>query len=475
LFRHGFASLVGDAGRSLVLKTDEREDQVQRSVGWTSALAVTLLFASCLAAAPQDDTAREKLRAQSNEFRKEVIRVADGVYAAVGYSASNVILIQSDTGSIIVDTATDPVAARAIRTAFGDLLRAPVRAIIYTHSHPDHTGGARVFAGSDRPDIVSHQRLVAAVPDVGRAGRDGGDQFGMALPASMYINAGVQLEFGRVTPPTREGYLPPTRTFSGDQLLLTIAGVRLQLLYTPGETADAISVWLPETRVLMPGDDFLRAFPNISPIRGARTRSPEDWIASLDKMIELGPENVVPSHTRPVLGGAAARAALTAYRDGIKSILDQTIQGMKQGERPDELVRHVKLPPALAQNPYLQEFYGGVEWTVRGIYADRVGWFDGNATNLLPLPGKDRAAKLVGLLGGPDQVLARGRDAMAARDFQWAAELADYVLANDGAHAGAKRLKAQALFELGERQMNAIARNYYLSSAMNLLRDLPPQ
>jgi alkyl sulfatase BDS1-like metallo-beta-lactamase superfamily hydrolase len=238
---------------------------------------------------------------------------------------------------------------------------------------------------------------------------------------------------------------------------------------------DAISVWLPEKRVLMPGDDFFRAFPNIGPIRGARLRTPEDWIASLGKIIALGPEHVVPSHTRPVLGGAAARAALTAYRDGIKSILDQTIQGMRQGERPDELVKHVKLPPHLAENPYLQEFYGGVEWTVRAIYADRVGWFDGNATNLFPLPEQDRAAKLVRLVGGPGQVVARARDALAAREFTWAAELADYVLANDSANAGAKRIKAQALTELGERQINAIARNYYLSSAVYLLRDLPPQ
>jgi alkyl sulfatase BDS1-like metallo-beta-lactamase superfamily hydrolase len=225
----------------------------------------------------------------------------------------------------------------------------------------------------------------------------------------------------------------------------------------------------------MPGDDFFRAFPNISPIRGARPRSPEDWIASLEKMISLQPDAVVPSHTRPVLGAGAARTALTAYRDGIKSILDQTIQGMKQGERPDELVQHVKLPPALAANPYLQEFYGGVEWTVRGIYADRVGWFDGNATNLFPLPEKERAAKLVGLIGGRDQVLARGQEALSAREFKWAAELADYVLANDSSNAGAKRIKAQALTELGEQQVNAIARNYYLTSAMYLLRNLPPQ
>src|SRR5215470_813706 len=138
-----------------------------------SKIVVTMLFVSCGSAAAQDYAGREKLRAQSNEFRKEVIRVTDGVYVAVGYSASNVVLVQGEAGSIIVDTATDPVAARAIRTAFGNLLVAPVRAIIYTHSHPDHTGGARVFAGEDRPDIFSHQRFGTA-PDIGRANRDGG-------------------------------------------------------------------------------------------------------------------------------------------------------------------------------------------------------------------------------------------------------------------------------------------------------------
>ena len=180
----------------------------------TSALALTMLFAWCVSAAAQDYAGREKLRAQSNEFRKEVIRVTDGVFVAVAYSASNVIVIQGDGGSIIVDTSTDPTAARTIRTAFGNLLGLPVRAIIYTHSHPDHTGGARVFAGNDHPEIYSHQRLLDAVPDIGRAGRDGADQFGMALPDSLYINAGVQMEYGRVTPPRLGKATCLTRTFS---------------------------------------------------------------------------------------------------------------------------------------------------------------------------------------------------------------------------------------------------------------------
>ena len=70
-------------------------------------------------------------------------------------------------------------------------------------------------------------------------------------------------------------------------------------------------------------------------------------------------------------------------------------------------------------------------------------------------------------------MLLRARRAVVNKDFQWAAELTDYVLAIDGGNVEAKRLKATALTELGERQISAIARNYYLSAAQYLLRELP--
>ena len=191
------------------------------ALGWALAM---LAAASPVAA--QELAGRERLRAHGErEFRKDIVTVVEGVYVAVGYSMANVTLIVGDEGAIIVDTTSKIDDAQAVKAEFARISSAPVRAIIYTHSHPDHTGGASVFAGADRPEIYSHQQFVDRVPDPGRAGRDGGDQFGSTLPDAMYINGGTGTEFGRPSGPAamKTGPLPPTTTFSGDRLAVTIA------------------------------------------------------------------------------------------------------------------------------------------------------------------------------------------------------------------------------------------------------------
>lgn len=118
-------------------------------------------------------TAGEKvLREHNVDFHRQIVEVTPGVYVAVGYSAANVTLIQGKNGSIIVDTSANPKDAKAIIEAFGSRLIQPVRAIVYTHNHPDHSGGATVFADHGKPEIISHSLLVTAKPDTGRGKRE---------------------------------------------------------------------------------------------------------------------------------------------------------------------------------------------------------------------------------------------------------------------------------------------------------------
>src|SRR5476649_1384270 len=107
---------------------------------------LAMLMVTCGAAAAQEFGGREKLRAHSAEFRREVIKVTNGVWVAVGFSDASSVLIEGEGGSIVVDTTSDAEDARAVKAEFAKRSTAPVRAISYTHAYPDHTGGGGVFA-----------------------------------------------------------------------------------------------------------------------------------------------------------------------------------------------------------------------------------------------------------------------------------------------------------------------------------------
>ncbi|WP_372393364.1 alkyl sulfatase dimerization domain-containing protein [Xanthomonas sp. NCPPB 3582] len=436
-----------------------------------AALGLLLGAVAVVASASESpQQARQSLVDHNAEFRKRVEEPAPGIFVAIGYSASNVTLVQTRNGSIIVDTGANPVDARAIVEAFGDRLTRPVQAIIYTHAHPDHTGGAKIFAGTDHPDIYAHRSMLEAGPVIGRGMREGGDAFGTRLPDSEFINAGTQLEYGRITAPTSEGYLPPTRAIDGQQQNVEIGGIQIQAVHTPGEADENLSLWLPASRTLIAGDVILKTFPNIAPLRGLPTRPVAAWVKSLDRLIALSPAHLVPGHMGTVDGTDKVTDVLTAYRDGIKSVYDQTIAGLSSGATPDELVERIRLPAHLAGHPYLQEVYGTVPWAVRGIYAQHAGWFDGQPVNIFPLPPAQHASRLQALAGGTDALMKAGQAALDEGDYQWALELATNVLVLTPQNRQALQIKISALRELGLRQSNATARNYYLTVAQALQR-----
>ena len=86
---------------------------------------------------------------------------------------------------------------------------------------------------------------------------------------------------------------------------------------------------------------------------------------------------MVPQHTRPVEDENQIMDILTSYRDAIQIVHDQTVRYMNKGLYPDEITQKVVLPPHLANHPYLIEFYGTVEWSVKAVFCNYMGWFSG--------------------------------------------------------------------------------------------------
>jgi alkyl sulfatase BDS1-like metallo-beta-lactamase superfamily hydrolase len=438
------------------------------------AIMVTLLSACAITKPPEvmDLGAQPDLARHSEEFRKEIITVTDGVYVAVGYGLANAILIEGDDGVIIVDTLESVEAARPVKEAFNRITSKPVKAIIYTHNHADHIFGATVFAGDDNPDVYSHEttlyyidRILSIIrPTIYRRSMR---QFGTLLPEGGLINAGIGPRLVYDMTKTT-GLIRPNRTFSGERLDLEIAGVKLDLFLAPGETNDQIFVWLPEKKTLLCADNYYKSFPNLYAIRGTAYRDVNLWVKSIDKMRALRPEYLVPGHTRPVTGADRIYETLTNYRDAIQFVHDQTIRHMNLGFTPDEIVERVKLPPHLAKLPYLHEYYGTVPWSVRAVYNGYIGWFDGNPTELFPLSPLERAERFAKIAGGKESILKEAEKAVSDGEYQWALELTDYLLVLEPENQMARNCKAQALRTLGERQIAATARNYYLTRALEL-------
>ena len=245
--------------------------------------------------------------------------------------------------------------------------------------------------------------------------------------------------------------------------------MELELVAAPGETLDELFVWYPAGRVLFAGDNFYRSFPNLYAIRGTPNRNVRLWAESLGRMADKDAVALVGGHTNPILGADEVKQVLTDYRDAVQFIHDKTVEGINKGLTPDELVEYVQLPERLANKDYLQPFYGHPDWGVRTVFNGYLGWFDGNATNLFPLPPKAEAERMAKLAGGKDKLLQAAKDALAAEDDnQWAAQLADHLLAIDNADHEAKQIKADALTKLAHNMVNATARNYYLTVAREL-------
>ena len=427
---------------------------------------------------PVEPAIHPELKAHTEHFAKTVYKVTEQVYSAVGWNVANIVMIIGNDGLIMVDAGLSPETSREVLAEFRKITDKPIVAVIYSHFHHDHIDGVKGLVSAEqvkqgKTQIYAHASLMQHLVDESAVlgpilGVRTGYTFGFFLEGEdiEYMNGGI----GPLPTGGRPGsFIAPTRLVD-DVLKVNIAGVNLEIIHVPSEAPDELAVYLPDSRVLIDTEVIQGpTFPNVYTLRGTKFRQPMTWVRSIDRLRKLRAAYLVPTHGRPVTGEAKADEVLRMTRDGIQYVHDQTIRYMNKGFTPDELVQKVKLPPHLFNYaPYLRQYYGTVKQAVRQIYAGYLGWYEGDPVALDPLPAREKAGRLIDLMGGNGKVTDAALTAYNQHDYQWAAELASYLVRVNNENMQARRIKAAAFRQLGYASMNINWRNWYLTSAMEL-------
>lgn len=414
-----------------------------------------------------------------------LFKVADGVYQLRGFDIANMTLIKGKSGWILVD----PLTARessgaALAFARKHLGNKPISAMIFTHAHVDHFGGA-LGVMSAKEVTERHIPIVAPIGFMAEAtsenvmvgvgmGRRSIYQFGRDLPRTAKGNVdtglGKDVVYGAV------GILEPNVVIDKVTQELELDGVRFVFHNVPNaECPASLSFSIPQKKLYDGGENLSQTMHNLLPIRGAKARDSLRWSNYMDLALEQseGVEVYIGSHNWPIWGNARIQEFITKHRDVYKYTHDQTVRLINAGYPLGEIAEMVSLPKSLSSYFGVRGYYGDLRHNVRAVYQFYLGFYDANPANLNPLPPQESAKRYLALLGGADKAVSAAQVAFGKGDYRWAAELLKHAVFGDPSSTSAKTLLALTYDQLGYMSEAATWRNAYLTGAQEL-RNGPP-
>ena len=416
-----------------------------------------------------------------------LFKVSDGLWQVRGYDLSNMSVIKGRTGWILVDPLTTAEAARAALALVNQTLGTrPVVAVIYTHSHADHFGGApgvitAADAAAGKVQVIAPAGFMAeAISENVIAGpamsRRAEYMFGALLPRGPegHVSSGL----GTTRAGGTVGLIPPNDSITETGDTRTIDGVRFEFQLTPNTEAPAeMNFYLPDLRALCMAENANGAMHNILTPRGALVRDAHQWsnylLESRRRYADKS-DVVFTSHFWPRWGSAEVSRYLLLHAQAYAFVHNESVRLMNNGMNAAEIAEAIKLPAPLARAWFNRPNYGSLKFNARAVYQRYLGAFDGDPVNLDPLPRNTLAADYVAAMGGGKKVLKLAAAAASKGDDRWAATLLGHLVRAEPANAAAREALAQRYEQLAYRAEAAPWRDFYLSGAQELRQGIKP-
>ncbi|MCB1411713.1 MAG: MBL fold metallo-hydrolase [Xanthobacteraceae bacterium] len=409
-----------------------------------------------------------------------LFEVVPGVYQVRGFDIANMTLIEGDTGVIVFDALTAIESARAaLELYFEHRGRRPVKAVIFSHSHTDHYGGALGVLDSDMlaqgvPVIAPDLFLESAVSETVIAGpamvRRAQYQFGPLLAKSP--RGQVDTGLGKTLASGNSAIVRPTDLIKATGDKRVIDGVEIEFQMAPNTEAPAeMHIYVPRYKMLNLAENCTHNFHNLLPFRGAEVRDPLAWSKYLNEALHLWgdkAEVMCGQHHWPVWGGDRVREMIRQQRDLYKFAHDQTLRLMNHGLTAPEVSETIRLPASLESAWHGRGYYGHIRHNVKAIYQKYLGWYDCNPANLDPLPPVESGKKFVEYMGGAEAVLERARKDFDKGEFRFVAQALSHLVFAEPDNKAARSLLADTFEQLGYLAESALWRNSYLFGAHEL-------
>jgi cyclase len=312
------------------------------------ALSFVAALATALAAEAQQSSVKPMsfpvVQGKTYKFEK----IADGVYYATGGFGSNNVVIVNDNDVMLVDAGTTPGNARRFVADVKMLTDKPVRYVVNTHWHFDHTDGNQIFgpdvqiigqeylAKAITADIVNREPyrtstgsiIAAQIDSLKKQIADEKDTSKKAALNKQIADANLLQQELKELKPT-----PPNKTYK-DKLVIRSGSREIDLLFLGrGHTEGDTVVYLPKEKIVATGDLME------SRIAYMGDAIFDEWIDTLDKVKKLDFTVDLPGHGIPFND----KGLITAFQDYIQDLIVKGNELKRSGMSADEIAQKIDL------------------------------------------------------------------------------------------------------------------------------------